>query len=359
MGAATRVDMAGSEVPVRKHAASPVADRRDTLQLSRASIWVVIPCYRVTDHILEVLEGLPSWIGGVVCVDDACPDRSGDFIEAHAADPRVHVLRLPENRGVGGATLAGYGQALALGARILVKIDGDGQMDPAYLPQLVAPILLGEADYAKGNRFTTMQHLHAMPGVRTLGNAALSMIAKVSTGYWQLFDPTNGYTAIEGSVLQLVMQRAIEQRYFFESDLLYHLGTVRAVVRDVPIPSRYADERSHMNVAGIILPFAAKHLRNAVRRLLGQYFVRDLNIASVETVIGLPLLLFGATYGLTWLNSPHEGPAPAGVVMLAALPVIIGVQFLLQAVNYDVQSAPSEPIHPRLRAVERLKASAA
>jgi hypothetical protein len=203
-----------------------------------------------------------------------------------------------------------------------------------------------------------MRHLQAMPGVRTFGNAALSMIAKVSTGYWNLFDPTNGYTALEGSVAQQLMQRQIERRYFFESDLLYHLGTIRAVVRDVPIPSRYADEESNMNVAGIILPFALKHLRNASRRVLGQYFVRDLNIASIETVIGLPLLLFGVAYGLSWMNRPHEGTAPAGVVMLAALPVIIGVQFLLQAVNYDVQNAPSEPIHPRLRAVERLKADA-
>lgn len=358
-GAANKVPMAGSAASARESsAASPAADRRDALQLTRASIWVVIPCYRVTGHIVGVLSGLPSWIRGVVCVDDACPDRSGDFIEANVSDPRVQVLRLPENRGVGGATLAGYGHALAQGARILVKIDGDGQMDPEYLPQLVAPILLGEADYTKGNRFTTMQHLQAMPGVRTFGNAALSMIAKLSTGYWGVFDPTNGYTALEGSVFQLVMQRPIEQRYFFESDLLYHLGTVRAVVRDVAIPSRYADERSNMNVAKIILPFAAKHLRNTLRRLLGQYFVRDFNIASIETVVGVPLLLFGAVYGLTWMHTPHDGAAPAGVVMLAALPVIIGVQFLLQAVNYDVQSAPSDPIHPRLRAVERLKSQA-
>ncbi len=327
--------------------------------LTGAAAWVVIPCYRVTSHIREVLAGVPAWIEGVVCVDDACPDGSGDLIEATTADPRVRVLRLPANQGVGGATLAGYALALELGARIIVKLDGDGQMDPDYLPHLVAPILLGEADYAKGNRFTTAQHLHAMPGVRTFGNAALSMIAKVSSGYWGVFDPTNGFTAIEGSVARLVMERNVDRRYFFETDLLYHLGTVRAVVRDVPIPARYADERSNMKIGRIILPFAAKHLRNAVRRLVGQYFVRDLNIASVETILGFPLLLFGVFYGLSWLHRPHIGPAPAGVVMLAALPVIIGVQFLLQAVNYDVQSAPSEPIHPRLRAVERLKSGTA
>ena len=174
--------MAVRESPARRRADPLQSDRRDGLQLAQASVWVVIPCYRVKNHILGVLAGIPPWVAGVVCVDDACPEQSGDFIEANSKDKRVRVLRLPQNQGVGGATLAGYGLALELGAAIMVKLDGDGQMDPAFLPQLVAPILLGEADYAKGNRFTTMSHLHAMPGVRTFGNAALSMIAKVSTG---------------------------------------------------------------------------------------------------------------------------------------------------------------------------------
>jgi dolichol-phosphate mannosyltransferase len=327
--------------------------------LTAAGVWVIIPCFRVKAHILQVLSGIPGWIEGVVCVDDACPEGSADVIEAHNRDRRVHVHRLAENQGVGGATLAGYAVALSLGARILVKLDGDGQMDPDHLPELVAPILLGEADYAKGNRFTTARHLSAMPGIRTFGNAALSMIAKVSTGYWGMFDPTNGFTAMEGSVARLIMDRPIDRRFFFETDLLYHLGTVRAVVRDVAIPARYADERSNMKIGRIVLPFAAKHLRNATRRVIGQYFVRDLNIASVETLLGAPLVLFGVSYGLSWMHQPRSGPAPAGVVMLAALPVIIGVQFLLQAVNYDVQNAPSKPIHPGLRAVEKLRSGAA
>jgi len=350
--------MASANPPARTQISATPA-QGTAPSLSAAGVWVVIPCFRVKSHILEVLSGVPSWIEGVICVDDACPEGSADFIEMHNQDPRVHVRRLAENQGVGGATLAGYAAALSLGARILVKLDGDGQMDPHHLPQLVAPILLGEADYTKGNRFTTAQHLNAMPGIRTFGNAALSMIAKVSTGYWGVFDPTNGFTAVEGSVVRLIMDRPIDRRYFFETDLLYHLGTVRAVVRDVAIPARYADERSNMKIARIVLPFAAKHLRNATRRVIGQYFVRDLNIASVETLLGAPLVLFGVSYGLSWMHKPRSGPAPAGVVMLAALPVIIGVQFLLQAVNYDVQNAPSKPIHPGLRAVEQLRNGAA
>jgi hypothetical protein len=240
----------------------------------------------------------------------------------------------------------------------MVKLDGDGQMDTTYLPRLIAPILFGEADYAKGNRFTTQGHLAEMPRTRTIGNALLSMAAKVSTGYWNVFDPTNGFTAIEASVARLVMSRRIDRRYFFETDLLYHLGTLRAVVRDVPIPARYGDEESNLNIHKILWPFASKHLRNAVRRAVGQYFVRDFTVASLETVIGVALLLFGAIYGLGWIYADHEGPAPAGVVMAAALPIIIGVQLLLQAVNYDVLSSPTEPIHPRLLALDDLDAQA-
>jgi dolichol-phosphate mannosyltransferase len=331
---------------------------RDTASLDQAGLWIVIPCYRVRAQILDVLAQIPAWVEGVVCVDDACPEATGDLIAASVTDKRVHLVRLAENQGVGGATLAGYQRALDLGARIMVKMDGDGQMDTAYLPRLIAPILFGEADYAKGNRFTTQAHLAQMPRTRTLGNAALSMAAKISTGYWNVFDPTNGFTAIEASVARLVMSRRIERRYFFETDLLYHLGTLRAVVRDVPIPARYGDEESNLKIARVVLPFAAKHLRNATRRFVGQYFVRDMTVASLETVIGLVLVLFGAVYGIIWISDLHDGPAPAGVVMAAALPIIVGVQFLLQAVNYDVLSSPTEPIHPRLLALDNLDGQA-
>ncbi len=325
--------------------------------LTGAAAWVVIPCYRVTSHIREVLAGVPAWIEGVVCVDDACPDGSGDLIEATTADPRVRVLRLPANQGVGGATLAGYALALELGARIIVKLDGDGQMDPDYLPHLVAPILLGEADYAKGNRFTTAQHLHAMPGVRTFGNAALSMIAKVSSGYWGVFDPTNGFTAIEGQVASMVMEKRISRRFFFETDLLYHLGTLRAVVRDVPMPARYADEVSNIRIGAIVGPFAFKHARNFLQRVLGQYFVRDFHAASLELVFGLFSVLFGVGYAVHYLTvRSHGQAASAGVVMAAALPVILGVQLLLQALNFDVLNVPSRPIHPYLRTIARMDA---
>ena len=325
------------------------------LTLEGAGVWLVIPCYKVGDHILNVLIKAPAWVEGVVCVDDACPDGSGDLIEASVTDPRVFVLRLAINQGVGGATLAGYADAVRRGARVLVKVDGDDQMDLAQAGALVAPILLGEADYAKGNRFTLLTHLTAMPTVRVLGNALLSFAAKLSTGYWNIFDPTNGYTALEANVARLILERRIAQRFFFETDLLYHLGVLRAVVRDVPMPARYANEVSNIRLIDVIGPFAFCHARNFIQRVLGQYFVRDFNAASLELLMGLAALLFGAGYGLSYIANRAPGQAaPAGVVMLAALPVILGVQFLLQAMNFDVLNVPSRPIHPYLAAVRRL-----
>jgi len=330
------------------------------ISLEGAGVWLVVPCYRVRDHILRVIKRTPVWFEGIVCVDDACPERSGDFIEAENTDPRVVVIRLAKNQGVGGATLAGYAEAARRGARVMVKVDGDDQMDLGYAAQLVAPILLGEADYAKGNRFTSISHLTTMPTVRVLGNAMLSFAAKLSTGYWNIFDPTNGYTAIEANVARLVLEKRIARRFFFETDLLYHLGTLRAVVRDVPMPARYADEVSNIRISAIIGPFALKHLRNFSQRVVGQYFVRDFNAASLELVFGLFFLLFGVGYALSYLTNRIPGQAAsAGVVMLAALPVILGVQFLLQAVNFDVLNVPNRPIHPYLNVIKLLEDSEA
>ncbi|MDP3660863.1 MAG: glycosyltransferase family 2 protein, partial [Phenylobacterium sp.] len=196
-------------------------------------------------------------------------------------------------------------------------------------------------------------------GVRVFGNAALSFAAKVSSGYWNIFDPTNGYTAIEASVAERLMEKRVSRRFFFETDLLYHLSTLRAVVRDVPMPARYGEEVSNLRIGAIVGPFALKHARNFFQRILGQYFVRDFNVATVELIFGLLFLGFGVSYAAHWLWIRAEGqPASPGVVMAAALPVMIGVQFLLQAVNFDVLNVPTRPIHPYLRAIARMEAEA-
>jgi glycosyltransferase involved in cell wall biosynthesis len=342
---------------VAEAAGDALYSRKFGQELASAGVWIVIPCFKVKAHIEQVLARVPAWIEGVVCVDDACPEESGAFIRERTRDARVLVLFHEVNEGVGGAVLSGYAEAVRRGARIIVKIDGDDQMDLAHLPALIAPILLGEADYAKGNRFSSQSHLAGMPAIRVFGNAVLSFMARLSTGYWNVFDPTNGFTAVEGNVAELLLPRPIARRFFFETDLLYHLGVLRAVVRDVPMPARYQDEASNLKIGAIVGPFAIGHLRNFCRRMVGQYLVRDFNVASLEVCLGLVFVCFGFGYALHWyaVRPPHQA-ASAGVVMGAALPIILGVQLLLQSVNFDIANTPARPIHPFLREVRRLRA---
>lgn len=315
-----------------------------------AAIAVVIPCYRVKAHILGVIAAIPGDVGMVVCVDDACPEGSGDFIESECRDRRVRVVRHKTNQGVGGATMTGYLDAAAAGARVAVKIDGDGQMDAAQIPRLVRPILTGEADYAKGNRFFNLDYLKAMPRRRFFGNLVLSFLAKLSTGYWNVFDVTNGFTAIHTSLLPHLDLEKVSRRFFFETDLMFRLNILRAVVADVPMPARYGDEVSNLSIRKVVLPFLIGHSRNALKRIGYSYFLRDFNVASAELAAGLPLLLAGLAFGtFGWIESARTGvPATAGTVMFAALQIIVGAQLLLSFVNYDVRAVPTEPVHPAL-----------
>jgi dolichol-phosphate mannosyltransferase len=185
------------------------------------NIAVVIPSYRVTSHVLGVIERIGPEVQSIYVVDDCCPDKSGDFVVQHCSDPRVQVLRHAENLGVGGAVMTGYRQAVLDGMDVVVKIDGDGQMDPALLPGFVQPLLAGRADYTKGNRFFYPADAQRMPIVRLIGNIGLSFFTRMSSGYWSMFDPTNGFTAITKEALSLVELDKIHNQYFFESDLLF------------------------------------------------------------------------------------------------------------------------------------------
>lgn len=308
-------------------------------------IAVVIPCYRVRRQILDVLKGIGAEVNWIYVVDDCCPERTGDFVRQQFADQRVKVLENSENLGVGGATLRGFLEALENGADVIVKLDGDGQMDPALISILVKPIVAGKADYAKGNRFFNLTDLHGMPWVRLVGNAVLSFMAKASTGYWTVFDPTNGFIAIQSRVLRLLPLEKVSRGYFFESDLLFRLALVRAVVADVPMKARYLDETSNLKINRVLGSFVWGHAKNFGKRLFYAYFLRDFSVASVETVLGLGLLCFGIIFGaMEWVRSIATGEiASSGTVMLSALPIIVGVQLLLSALNYDIQNVPTVP----------------
>jgi len=310
-------------------------------------IAVVIPCYKVKAHILSVIAGIGPEVEKIYAVDDCCPEGSGDFVELHNTDARVTVVRNAQNQGVGGAVMAGYQAAIDDGMEIFVKIDGDNQMDPSLLHKFVEPIIRGEADYTKGNRFFDLEEIRQMPKIRLFGNAALSFMTKVSSGYWDLFDPTNGYTAIHRDAAKHLPFSKISRRYFFETDMLFRLNTLRAVVIDIPMDAKYADEVSNLKISKIIGEFFVKHMRNFGKRIFYNYYLRDMSLASLELPVGILLVTIGALFGLShWATSLQSGIATsAGTVMLSALPVILGTQFILAFLGYDIQSIPKRPFH--------------
>jgi dolichol-phosphate mannosyltransferase len=313
----------------------------------KLQIGVVIPSYRVRDHILNVLGRIGPEVHRIYVIDDCCPDGSGEFVTANYRDERLVVMRNAENSGVGGAVMAGYQAAISDGINIIVKIDGDGQMDPRLIGDFIAPILAGEADYTKGNRFFYLDRIAEMPKSRLLGNAILSFMTKLSSGYWNLFDPTNGYTAIHADVARHLPFRDISKRYFFETDMLFRLNTLQAVVVDIPMDAKYGDEISNLKISKIVGEFMVKHLRNFAKRVFYNYYLRDMSLASLELPVGLLMFLFGCVFGgYHWIKSIHDGlSSSSGTVMLSALPIIVGLQFILAFLGYDIGSVPTRPFH--------------
>lgn len=309
-------------------------------------IAVVIPCYRVKTHISDVISRMGSEIGRIYVVDDACPENSGKAVEA-LQNSRIKVLYHQSNQGVGAAVMTGYKEALKDGADIIVKLDGDGQMDPNLISTLIKPITQGRADYTKGNRYFALENLSGMPAQRLFGNAILSFVTKASTGYWSVMDPTNGFTAIHSKVLKILPLEKLSPRYFFESDILFRLNCVRAVVQDVPMRSNYGEEKSNLNIFRAAIEFPIKHKINFLKRIFYNYFLRDFSIGTVQLLAGVPLLSFGVLFGaFKWIEGyKTQQLASAGTVLLAALPIILGIQLIISALNYDISREPKDSIH--------------
>lgn len=309
---------------------------------------VVIPSYKVRAHILDVIARIDQEVSLIFVVDDACPEGSGAFVEENVRDPRVRVIRHEVNKGVGGAVMTGYRAAMAAGADVVVKLDGDGQMDPALVPVIARPVLEGRADYAKGNRFHSIWNVRQMPRVRLYGNAGLSFLTKLSSGYWGIFDPTNGYTAIHAEALKAIEFANVSERYFFETDMLINLGNARAVVADVPMEALYGAEISNLSIRKEALPFLVRHMREMAKRIIYTYLLRDFSLASAQLLTGTLLFLFGVLFGsVHWYLSLSTGhPASTGTVMVAVLPIILGFQLLLNFLAFDMANEPKIPIQP-------------
>lgn len=312
----------------------------------------VIPCYAVAASLGEVLGSLPDFIDEVIVVDDGSPDDVAKAIAeaqpARTTSARVTLLRHPVNRGLAAAMATGFHKALELGADIVVKIDGDGQMDPAHTPALLLPIVRGEADFTKGNRFMHRKHLRGMPRVRLVGNLGLSFLSKAASGYWNIFDPTNGFLALRRELLAEIDLDRLGPRYFFETSLLVEAYLAGAVVKDVSIPSRYGDETSSLSVGRSLAEFPWRLLKAGMRRIALRYFLRDFTPVALFLLLGLALSGWGLVFGVVrWMQHYGSGiPTPTGTIILAVLPLLMGFQLLLQAAVMDIQNVPQKTRWP-------------
>ena len=309
--------------------------------MSDLKIAVVIPAYQVENKIVDVINSIPDFISSIIIIDDASPIPVCNVI-SHLTDPRIYLIRHEVNQGVGGAMITGYQKAIEMGADFVVKVDGDGQMDAKYIPLLVQPLIDNEADYCKGNRFVHAEELNSMPFLRKLGNITHSYLTKLASGYWTIFDPTNGYTAIRSSTFQELNQNHLSRGYFFETSLLIALRLQNAVVKDISIPAVYGDEVSSLSHLKTLITFPIYLVRGFFRRILFQYFLLNFITTSIKILLSIPLLLFGLIWGIYHrTQSINTGiPAATGTVLIAIIPIMIGLLLLLIVLIDDMRSVP-------------------
>lgn len=305
-------------------------------------VTVIIPCYNVASRIAAVVAAIPADVDHVVTVDDGSRDETTKVIE-RSSTARVELLRHERNRGVGAAMRTGLARAAELGADIIVKVDGDGQMDLAQLPRLLDALIDDpRCGYAKGNRLVDQKALSRMPRLRYVGNFALTFLTKLASGYWYVVDPQNGYLAIRRTVWDRIDPDRISDGYFFENDMLVALNILDIPVRDVPMPARYGEEQSALRVRRVLFPFALLLLRRTLYRIYTKYMLRDFSPIALFLLAGLPLFVWGVVFGAyQWWSHLQQGiVTPTGTVIVSIVPLILGFQLLLQALVLDIQNSP-------------------
>lgn len=308
-----------------------------------ARIAAVVPAYKEEKMIARVIETMPDFVDHIVIVDDCSPDGTSDAVLS-MDDTRVTLIRHEENQGVGGAIITAHRAAMDLGADVNVVMAGDAQMDPDYLPQLLDPVTDGGFGFAKANRFYAAESFKGMPGYRVFGNVVLSFFTKVSSGYYNLFDPQNGYTAVRTEVLGRLPLERIAKRYSFENDFLIHLNIAQVPATDVPIPAVYGEEVSSIRLRKVVPELLHRLTVGYWTRIWYRYVLWS--FSPIAFMLFLGLFLFAVGIGISiWVMFQIVGSvvATAATVMLAALPLMIGTQLLISAVQLDIQATPSQP----------------
>lgn len=263
------------------------------MTLRGASVAVLIPAYKEANQIGRVLRGLPEYVDHVVVIDDASPDDTAEIVrEVGRSDPRVVLIELERNAGVGGALAHGYRWAREHGVDIAVSLDGDGQMDPGEMRRLIEPILDGRADYTKGNRLWEPSWWRQIPRIRLFGNAVLSLLTKMASGYWGVTDSQSGYSAAGRYALERIDWDDMYARYGRPNDVLVLANVADCRVADVPIEPVYGvGERSSMRIAKVTGAIARLLFRRFWWRLYRKYLLRDFHpllfFYLLATVTGL------------------------------------------------------------------------
>lgn len=316
-----------------------------------ARVAAVVPAYKEELMIARVIETMPEFVDMIVIVDDCSPDDTSGAVR-RVGDSRVTLIRHETNQGVGGAIITGHKAAMELGSDVNVVMAGDAQMDPAHLPLLLDKVTDEGYGFSKANRFYAPESFSGMPHHRVFGNIVLSFMTKLSSGYWNLFDPQNGYTAVRTEVLRRVPLDRVAKRYSFENDLLTHLNILQVSAVDVPIPAVYGDEVSSIKLRKVIPELISRLTVGFWHRIWYRYVLWSFSPIALLLFMGLGLFVFGVAITI-WLLFQIMGAviATAATVMLAALPLMLGTQMLISALQLDIQATPSTPdLQPFARA---------
>jgi glycosyltransferase involved in cell wall biosynthesis len=307
--------------------------------LEGKSVAVVVPAYREEELIGATLAGIPGFVDRIYVVDDASPDATVQRAR-DVGDERVTVLTHERNEGVGAAIVTGYDRALADDADVVCVMAGDNQMDPAELETLVRPVARGEVDYAKANRLFTGEAWRVIPRHRYVGNAILSLLTKIASGYWHVADSQSGYTAISRQMLAQLDRHRVYRGYGFPNDMLVHLNVWNARVRDFPSRPVYGvGERSGIKIRRVVPRISWLLLKGFLWRLREKYVIRDFHPLVFFYVLGFLMTTVGLVLGVIEVALRIAGNAVSvGTVVLIALLLIAGSQFTLFAMWFDMES---------------------
>ena len=300
---------------------------------------VVVPAYNEEHLVAETLAGIPDFVDRIYVVDDASPDATAQRAR-DAADARTEVIVHEKNGGVGAAIVTGYERARDEAVDVVCVMAADKQMDPAELIALVQPVARGEVDYAKANRLFTGEAWKVIPRNRYLGNAMLSLLTKIASGYWHVADSQAGYTALGLDALRRLDLDRIYRRYGFPNDMLVHLNVINARVRDIPSRPIYGvGERSGIRLRKVVPRISWLLLKGFFWRLREKYVIRDFHPLLFFYALGILMSGVGLLLGAIEVILRILGNAiTTPTIVLVALLLISGSQFVLFGMWFDMES---------------------